>query len=94
MINIDDLTILSMDATLSPIDQQLNADLHIVNMIEIEDYIREHSYEGSYAVESSFSDTVLPTKHKFLSEDIKIDRIAQSETSNPSGGYTLYIGKE
>jgi len=61
---------------------------------DIDDFIRTHLYQGDYIVKSSFEDTVLPTKNKYLMDDILIRKMNQSETSNASGGYTLYIGDE
>ena len=82
-----------LDAELSAIDNQLTVDLNIVDVIGIQDYIRNHTYTDTYTVDSSFDDTVLPTKNKFMSDDVTIHKIEQYETSNESGGYTLYIGQ-
>ena len=63
-----------------------------VDHIDIEDFIKQHRYTDSYVAISGFDDVVLSTKNKFLEDDIKINKMNVSETSNPSGGYTLYIG--
>ena len=61
---------------------------------DINEFIKTHLYKGDYSIKSSFEDTVLPTKNKYLTDDISIHKMNQSETSNASGGYTLYIGDE
>lgn len=49
-------------------------------------------YEGSYtAVPKAFETVVLPTKDKKLIKDITIKEIPYYETTNASGGNTVYI---
>lgn len=49
-------------------------------------------YEGDYEVlPLAFEETVLPTKDKKLIEDIVVKEIPYYETSNTSGGNTVYI---
>lgn len=49
-------------------------------------------YEGDYNVlPLAFQETVLQTKNKKLVNDIVIKEIPYYETSNPSGGNTVYI---
>jgi hypothetical protein len=53
----------------------------------------EEIYDGSYEVRSlALEDQVLSTKKKFLNDDIIVRQIEYSETTNPSGGYTIFIG--
>ena len=53
----------------------------------------EEIYEGSYDIEPDTSDEqILPTKRKILSDDIVVRKIRYSETTNPSGGCTVFIG--
>lgn len=50
------------------------------------------TYDGDYDVlPLAFAETVLPTKDKKLIEDIVIKEIPYYETSNTSGGNTVYI---
>lgn len=50
-------------------------------------------YEGPYEVSPIFDDpTVLPTEGKFLTQDVTVNPIEVSRTSNPSGGQTIFIG--
>lgn len=52
-------------------------------------------YNGDYNIQSSLTeDIVLDTKDKVMTDDITINKIGITTTSNESGGYTLYIGKE
>lgn len=50
------------------------------------------TYDGNYdVVPLAFKETVLSTKNKKLTEDIVVKEIPYYETSNPSGGNTVYI---
>ena len=50
-------------------------------------------YEGVYVIDAlTDADTTLPTKRKFLSDDITVNKIQYIETTNPAGGQTVYIG--
>lgn len=51
-------------------------------------------YEGEYEVIPKVIEQKLPTANKLLTEDIKIKEIPYFETSNTSGGHTVFIGKE
>lgn len=54
------------------------------------EYIPE--YEDSYTITpQAFQDIVLPTKNKQLKDNIIIKEIPYYETSNTSGGNTVYI---
>lgn len=49
-------------------------------------------YSGSYeAVSNSEEDIVLETEGKVLDEDVVVKKLRTYETSNPSGGTTIYI---
>lgn len=88
--NVNNTSQLMLYATISLLDDlKLEA---TVDYINIEDFIKQHKYKDSYVAISSFEDLVLQTKNKFLEDDILIEKMNMSETSNPSGGYTLYIG--
>ena len=49
-------------------------------------------YTGEYEVTPKFEEQILATSNKTLSNDVTIHEIYVSKTSNPSGGYTVYIG--
>lgn len=49
-------------------------------------------YSGPYNVVPDFNGTTLETKNKSLSDDISVEPIYVSRTTNPSGGTTVYIG--
>lgn len=49
-------------------------------------------YDGDYSViPLAFQETILPTKDTKLIENIIVKEIPYYETSNPSGGNTVYI---
>lgn len=51
-------------------------------------------YIGSYEVIPKIADQLLPTKEKYLQDDIKIKSIPYYEVSNNNGGITVIIGGE
>ena len=56
-------------------------------------YITAEPYIGTYeVVPDVYQAQVLDTANKLLSNNVKVNKIPQYETSNPSGGYTLIIG--
>lgn len=52
------------------------------------------NYVGSYEVIPKIEDQLLPTKEKYLQNDIKIKSIPYYEVSNNNGGITVIIGGE
>ena len=52
------------------------------------------SYTGDYEVTPDVSSQTLSTSQKYMESDLVIKEIPYSETSNVSGGNTVYIGKE
>lgn len=51
------------------------------------------TYEGDYEVTSKpFEDQLLKTENCTLTNDILVKKIPISETTNPDGGITVYIG--
>ena len=56
-------------------------------------HITPEPYIGTYeVVPDVYQAQVLDTENKLLSNNVKVHKIPQYETSNPSGGYTLIIG--
>lgn len=49
-------------------------------------------YEGPYEVTPNFTDQVLETAEKMMSDDMVVKEIPVAEVSNPAGGLTLTIG--
>lgn len=50
-------------------------------------------YDGEYDIDPDVHEAVvLATKRKTLVEDITVHKVAYSETTNPSGGTTVFIG--
>lgn len=51
-------------------------------------------YDGAYQIIPKREAQELPTKQKFLTENIEIKEIPVYSTSNNAGGNTVYIAKE
>lgn len=49
-------------------------------------------YRGDYIVEPDFTEQVLATKNKMLTDNVKVSAIEVQRVSNTSGGRTVYIG--
>ena len=76
---------LSIEGSLSPASNRIPA---------IVDPSDDFYYEYSYEVTTSLNEEqILPTKNKYLTDDIVIHPVPSTTTLNPSGGYTLYIGQ-
>jgi len=52
------------------------------------------AYEGDYEVTPTVEGLELPTKHKYMADDVTIRAIPFFEVSNNSGGNTVYIADE
>ena len=51
-------------------------------------------YDGEYIFEPRKVEQTLDTKNKSMRNDVTINPIYYSETTNPSGGLTIVIGAE
>lgn len=51
-------------------------------------------YLGKYEYTPRVTEQTLPTKDKRMTEDLRINAIPFFDVSNPTGGKTIYIGKE
>lgn len=52
-------------------------------------------YEGPYyVVPRAYDDIVLDTQDKLMTEDVTVSAVPYYETSNLSGGFTVYIARE
>lgn len=49
-------------------------------------------YEGEYVVNPDFERQTLETANKILTDDITVNPIYVSRTTNKTGGKTIYIG--
>ncbi len=78
----------SLSATLSVHDS-------IVAEIGIPESVGSHPYEGDYVVKPKMhEETVLATNGKLMNDDVTVLEIPYFETSNLSGGTTVYIATE
>lgn len=55
--------------------------------------IKEY-YDGEYTVIPKVEAQILDTEEKYLKKNILVNEIPKFETSNASGGTTVYIGSE
>ena len=70
----------------------LNMPVTVGNVINV--HGGEH-YEGPYEVlPLAFDETVLETKDLVMDDDVTVLKIPYYETSNLSGGYTVFIAGE
>ena len=61
--------------------------------IEIRDIRGDYPlYTGEYEVDPKFEDQTLETKNTALTDDVLVNAITVSRTTNTSGGNTVYIG--
>ena len=51
-------------------------------------------YTGPYTTMPKFVGQTLETYNKHMTDDVTVEAIEISRTSNPSGGITVYIGVE
>lgn len=51
-------------------------------------------YDGAIVVDPRKVEQTLETKNKSMKDDVTINPIYYSETTNEGGGYTAYIGME
>ena len=49
-------------------------------------------YTGSYTVIPTFSEQILETKNKRMTDDVSVHAIEVQRAGNPQGGLTVYIG--
>ena len=81
---------------------KINIDFKLQNDIDIAfndsatidlDFGFDAVYTGAYEVGSSLDEQVIQTANKRMMKDIVIDPLPTSKMTNPSGGYTVKIGK-
>ncbi|GEM_PF-1246691 len=54
--------------------------------------IDKPAYAGPYTVEPEFESVTLETANKTMKENVTVEAITVSRTTNQSGGKTVYIG--
>lgn len=67
--------------------------LELIGDVNVGGMMPDH-YEGEYEVTPKVNSQTLETKEKYLVEDVKIKEIPYFDTSNISGGTTVYIGSD
>lgn len=60
----------------------------------VTEYVGGKPYEGDYVVTPKVEEQTMPTKSKVMLDDVTVKAIPFFETSNTSGGTTVYIAKE
>lgn len=73
-------------------EQHLEADFGQIQTLT--EYVGGDPYEGEYVVTPKVESQTMPTKEKVMLKDVTIKAIPYFETSNTSGGNTVYIAKE
>ena len=66
--------------------------LGICEKITIIDPEKAEHYTGDYVVDPTFETQTLETQNKLMDNDVVVNPIEVSRTTNPSGGTTVYIG--
>ena len=56
--------------------------------------VTPEAYDGDYSVVPKAEAQQLPTKKKYMEDDVTITAIPYFDVANPSGGQTIYIGSE
>ena len=64
-----------------------------VSVLPVRDY-QVSLFDGQYVVDPLFTEQTLETKDKKMLDDVTINPIYVADTSNLSGGITVYIGGE
>lgn len=77
--------------TMGGLDQSFDANFDQIQEVTV---VNGVPYEGEYGITPKIESQVLPTKNKVMTDDLTIREIPIYETSNQSGGTTVYIAKE
>lgn len=90
-----------LDIVFEENDQRLQADFSENDFHIPADFGEVHlvhavgeAYKGDYAVTPKVDEQVMPTKGKYMIDDMIVNPIPIFEVSNSSGGTTVYIAKE
>lgn len=85
-----------------PITGTIRSEISITGKLKTEDVVfgkiqisgNLSIYNGDYTVTPSVEEQTLKTANKKMLEDVTVKKIPFYETSNLSGGNTVYIGSE
>ena len=67
----------------------LSPEMGVIEVIKDVDY-----YTGSYSITPLVkTSTTLPTKEKYLQQNITVEKVPYFQTYNVGDGYTVYIGE-
>lgn len=85
-----------------PLTGTIRSDISITGKLKTEDVVfgkiqlsgNLSIYNGDYTVTPSVEEQTLKTANKKMLEDVTVKKIPFYETSNLSGGNTVYIGSE
>ena len=67
----------------------LSPEMDVIEVIKDVDY-----YTGSYSITPlAKTSTTLPTKEKYLRQNITVEKVPYFQTYNAEDGYTVYIGE-
>jgi len=79
----------------STLNGRLSANQTLVGTLSIPLSADANVYDGDYVVTPKVAEsTVLATKSKVMRDDVTVKEIPLYETTNPSGGTTVYIAME
>ena len=71
-------------------EEDFIVDFSIVDVFKI--YSGDKFFEGPYSYDPTFEAQIISTKDFTMKEDLTLNKINVSKTSNQSGGNTVYIG--
>lgn len=83
------------------LDDDIAVELDVLGDEEVQlevwsEVVREHAdypdYDGEYVITPSFDSQTLQTTGKIMRDDVAVEPITVSRTSNLAGGNTIYIG--
>lgn len=76
--------------------KQIEFDIENENKIDFEmsTPIAHAPYAGSYTVTPRVTEQQLPTKDKYMQDNVTVFQIPYQAVSNPAGGKTIIIGLE
>ena len=81
-----------IDIELEELEQSF--DVKFADNLVVEVVSKHETYDGDYIVTPKIKAQTLATKKKLMSDDLTIESVPVYETSNNSGGTTVYIAKE
>lgn len=76
------------------IKAELKNEVHVKGQVVLGGTDSLPTYKGSYEVTPKTTKQVIETAQKVMKDDVTVFAIPFFETSNTSGGNTIYIGKE